>query len=176
MVNSIFYKCQTYPPYEGGAWGVFIYFRSICIGIVSMSIILSCNKESAPDCLQNAGDLVREEIVLPEFDKITVFEKINLVVKQGDIQKVEIETGEFLRDEVSASVEGNRLILRNENGCNLLRDYRLTTIYVTSPNITELRSSTGFSIKSDGVLNYPNLALLSESFTVPEAETTDGEF
>ena len=136
----------------------------------------ACNSDNAPDCIQNAGDLVREEIALSDFTKITVFEKINLVVKQGDIQKVEIETGEFLRDEISAIVEGDRLILRNENGCNLFRDYGVTTIYVTSPNINELRSSTGFSIKSEGVLSYPNLVLLSESFTEPEAETTDGEF
>ncbi|MEO0528036.1 MAG: DUF2807 domain-containing protein, partial [Bacteroidota bacterium] len=36
--------------------------------------------------------------------------------------------------------------------------------------------STGFPISSEGILNYPSLALLSESFTDPEAETTDGEF
>jgi hypothetical protein len=47
---------------------------------------------------------------------------------------------------------------------------------VTSPNITEIRSSTGLPIKSAGILSYPNLTLLSESFLVPEAESTDGEF
>ena len=150
--------------------------RDLLLVFVITITFFACNSDNAPDCLQNAGDLVREEIALPEFTKITVFEKIALVVKQGDIQKVEIETGEFLRNEISAIVEGDRLVLRNENGCNLFRDYGITTIYVTSPNITELRSSTGFSIKSDGVLNYPNLVLLSESFTVPEAETTDGDF
>jgi hypothetical protein len=143
---------------------------------MGMVTFLACNSENAPDCLQNAGDLVREEITLPNFDKITVFEKVALVLKQGDTQKVEIETGKFLREEVSSVVEGDRLILRNENGCNLFREYGVTTIYVTSPNITQIRSSTGLPIKSDGVLDYPNLALLSESFNEPEAETTDGEF
>lgn len=137
---------------------------------------LSCNSESAPDCLQNQGELVREEVILPIFDKITVFEKVALVIKEGLEQKVEIETGEFLLNEVSAEVKGDRLVLRNDNGCNLFREYGITTVYVTSPNISEIRSSTGLLISSDGVLSYPRLNLVSESFNNPETETTDGSF
>ena len=37
-------------------------------------------------------------------------------------------------------------------------------VYVTSPNITEIISSTQFKIRSEGVLNYPDLDVLSEDF------------
>lgn len=147
-----------------------------CFLIAFTLVLASCNSESSPDCLQNSGDFLRTEISVTDFSKITVFEKVGLVLKEGDTQKVEIETGEFLFDEVSAVVEGDRLILRNDNGCNLFRGYGLTTVYVTSPNITEIRSSTGLAIRSDGVLAYPFLELFSESFLEPEALTTDGEF
>ncbi|PIB38502.1 head GIN domain-containing protein [Maribacter sp. 4G9] len=157
---------------KNGLIGAFLQ-RVVCL--LSIAVI-SCNSDNVSDCLQTAGDLVREEIVVPEFNKITVFEKVALVLTQGDVQKVEVETGKNLKEEVSVSLEGDRLILRNENGCNLFREYGLTTVYVTSPNITEIRSSTGLPIQSDGVLAYPNLTLFSESFVVPEAETTDGEF
>lgn len=146
------------------------------LNILIVLMFFGCNSESAPDCLQNSGELVRMEVSVADFSKITVFEKVALVLKQGDTQKIEIETGEFLFEEVSAEVEGDRLILRNENGCNLFRDYGITTVYVTSQNITEIRSSTGLAIKSDGVLAYPFLELFSESVIVPEALTTDGEF
>ncbi len=135
-----------------------------------------CNGESAPDCLQNSGDLIRKEVSLPNFDKITVFENVALVLKQGDVQKVEIATGEYLHDEISTTVEGNRLLLKDTNDCNYFREYGLTTVYVTSPDITEIRSSTGWPIKSDGILGYESLTLLSESFNNPDSETTDGEF
>ncbi|GMN05873.1 hypothetical protein MTsPCn5_12620 [Croceitalea sp. MTPC5] len=138
--------------------------------------LFACNSENASDCFQNAGDLVRLEVEVPDFTDITVFENLNLVLIQGDEQKVELESGEFLINEVSAEVEGDRLILRNENTCNFVREYGLTTVYVTSPNIENVRSSTGLLISSDGVLNYPNLSLVSESFTNPETETTDGSF
>ena len=146
------------------------------LNITLVFILLSCSGENTPDCFQSQGDLIRNDIALPSFSKITVFEKVALVLKQGDIQKVEIETGEYLLNEVTAVVEEDRLILTNENGCNFFREYGLTTVYITSPNITEVRSSTGLPIKSDGVLEYPDLTLLSESFIEPDAETTDGEF
>lgn len=146
------------------------------LNIVLFFILISCNNENAPDCFQDAGELVRVEVDLDSFSKITVFENISLVLEQGETQKVVIETGEFLQNEVSALVVGDRLELRNENGCNFFRDYGLTKVYVTSPNITEIRSSTGLPIKSNGVLGYASLSLYSESFIDPEAETTDGEF
>lgn len=139
-------------------------------------LLVSCNGESIPDCFQNAGEIVRKEIEVSDFSKITVFEKIELVLKEDAAFKIEVETGEFLHDEVQVLVEDGRLILKNENGCNLFRDYRLTKIYVSAPNITEIRSSTGLPISSDGVLAYPNLKLISESFNNPETETTDGKF
>lgn len=136
---------------------------------------LACTSTGAPDCFQATGDISREEVDVLDFDKITVFENVELILKEGE-QKVEIETGEFLREEVSAIVEDRRLILRDENNCNFVRDYGVTKIYVTSPNITEIRSSTSWAVRSEGVLSYSNLALLSEDFIDPEADTTDGEF
>ena len=146
--------------------------------IFSMVLILlmGCNGNNVPDCFQNAGDIVREEMSLPPFEKITVFENIELILKEGPVQEVVIETGEFLRSEVTAAVENNRLVVRNTNNCNLFREYGITKIFVTSPNINEIRSSTGWPIRSDGILSYPELQLISESFNNPETETTDGSF
>ncbi len=139
-------------------------------------LILACNGENVPDCFQNAGDLIREEVSLPSFEKITVFENVELVLSEGPLQQVVIETGEFLRAEVTAEVEGNRLVVRNTNNCNLFREYGITKIFITSPNINEIRSSTGWPIRSEGTLTFPELQLISESFNNTESETTDGSF
>ncbi|PCJ97468.1 MAG: hypothetical protein COA50_05240 [Flavobacteriaceae bacterium] len=151
-------------------------FQKFLVFVLTGILMASCNSETASDCFQNAGKIIREEVMVSNFTKITVFENVGLVLKQGSEQKVEIETGEFLRNEVIATVEGDRLILRNENDCNYVRNYGLTKIYITAPNITEIRSSTGLTIESDGVLSYAALSLLSESFNDPEAQTTDGHF
>ncbi len=147
------------------------YFFGICT-----LLIMGCNGENVPDCFQNAGELIREEVSLPAFEKITVFENIEMVLRDGPVQEVIIETGLYLRPEVTAEVEGNRLVVRNTNNCNLFRDYGITKIFVTSPNINEIRSSTGWPIRSEGTLAFPEIELISESFNNPETETTDGSF
>lgn len=144
--------------------------------LLMLFLLFGCNGEKVPDCYQNTGEIVRQEVSLPTFTKITVFENIELIIKDGEMQRVEIETGEFLLREVKARVKEDRLILTDSNNCNLFRTYGSTRIYVTSPNIEEIRSSTGFPIRSDGALPYDTLTLYSESFVDPEAGTTDGSF
>jgi hypothetical protein len=156
--------------------GLSMQYLKILLSVFIMLFFISCNSENASDCFQDTGEITREEVALQEFTKITVFENVTLIIKQGSTQKVEIETGENLRNEVDAVVEDGRLILTDTNDCNYVRAYGTTTVYVTTPNITEIRSSTGFPISSEGVLSFERLSLLSESFSNPEAETTDGEF
>lgn len=145
-------------------------------GLALSFLLLACNGEHVPDCFQQTGELVREELSLPEFDKITVYENISVVLIQGAVQKVELETGTNLRPEVTAKVVAGRLEVRDENNCNLFREYGTTTFFITTPNLTEIRSSTGFPIRSEGTLQFDKVILQSESFSSPETETTDGSF
>lgn len=144
--------------------------------VYGLIFLMSCNGDSVPDCFQNAGDTIRDEIPVDGFTKITVNENIKLVLKEGSAIMVEVETGKFLRNEVKAEVRDGTLLLTDTNNCNLFRPYGVTTFYVTAPNITEIRSNTGFSTVSDGLLTYPQITLISESFNEPENLTTDGEF
>ncbi|MDC6354539.1 MULTISPECIES: head GIN domain-containing protein [Robiginitalea] len=149
-------------------------YRFACLFALIVSL-WGCGKEGA-GCLGSAGDLQREEIAVPGFSEITVFENVRLVVRQGPEQRVVLETGKNLRDGVSARVEDGVLELRDSNNCNLFREYGLTTFYVTAPDLGTIRSSTGWPIASDGVLAFDALTLISESFNNPETETTDGAF
>lgn len=152
------------------------YF-SLCILLSLLPLLFwNCNSESASDCFQNAGAIGKELVEVPPFTKITVYENVKLTIKQGDAIKVEVETGKYLRNDVQVSVEDGRLLLRDTNSCNFTRKYGLTHVYVTVPDLTEIRSSTGLAIKSDGILSFPRLALISESFNDPEAMYTSGEF
>jgi hypothetical protein len=152
-----------------------INFRLV-LSSIGLILLISCNGDGAPDCFQNTGTIIRDVIPVENFTKITVNENTKLVLKEGSTVSVEVETGEFLRNEVNAEVRDGRLLLTDTNNCNFFRPYGLTTFYVTAPNITEIRSNTGFSTVSDGVLTYPRITLVSESFNDPENLTTDGEF
>jgi len=142
-----------------------------------MMLLLACNGENVPDCFQNAGSIVQQEFTVEAFDKITVFERIELIVKEEADQKVVVETGEYLLNDIKVYVEDGRLIIRNENGCNLTRDYGITKVFVSAPNLTAIRNSSGLTVSSDGVLNYQSFTIISEDFGAEEGlYHTDGDF
>ena len=132
--------------------------------ILLVLLLVSCNCDNAPDCFQNAGDIIQKEVTVEAFTKITVFKNVELIITQGPIQRVVLETGEYLLSDVEVKVENGRLLLKDNNGCNLTREYGVTKVYVTSPNLTEIRNSTNLTVRSNGVLNYETLDLLSEDY------------
>ena len=136
-----------------------IYFLLITV------LCISCNKEDANDCFQTSGSIMSETITVADFSKIEVGEDITLVIKEGVNQEVTIETGANLLNDVEAKVVGETLFLSDNNDCNYFRNYGITTIYVTAPNITEILSKTQFEVRSEGILTFPNLELISENFT-----------
>ncbi|RYH73122.1 DUF2807 domain-containing protein [Flavobacteriaceae bacterium 144Ye] len=145
------------------------------IYIVSFIMLFACDSEDASDCFQTTGTIVQEVVEVATFDKILVNRNVQLILKQDAETTIVIETGENLLSDVEVKVENAQLILSDNNTCNFVRDYAAIKVYVTAPNITEIRSSTQFEIQSDGVLNYNNLKLLSEDFNAPGTFTV-GDF
>lgn len=135
--------------------------------ILTIVLISACDSDSLGDCFQKSGVIIQKEIAVDNFNKIFVNRDIELIVKDGANQKIIIETGENLLNDVSASVMDEKLILINSNTCNFVRNYGITKVYVTAPNITEIRSSTQYDVSSDGVLSYPSLTVLAEDFGAP---------
>lgn len=148
----------------------------IFILLITSLFLYGCNGDKVSDCLQSSGEMIRETLILPPFDMVTVYDNVKLVISQGPEQIVVLQTGKNLKPEISAVVEEGRLELRNSNNCNLFREYGLTTFFITTPGLNEVRSSTGYPISSEGTLAFNELTLYSESFINPEADTTDGSF
>ncbi len=130
-------------------------------------LIVSCDSDSANDCFQTSGKIIRTEFMVSEFTKILVNRNIELVIKQGGSQEVVVETGENLLNDITAVVRDSQLILSNSNICNFVRDYNLTKVYVTVPDIKEIISSTQYKISSQGVLIFPSLRIVSENYNDP---------
>ena len=138
--------------------------------------LFGCDSEDAGNCIQKTGTIVQEEIVVDNFTGIIVSDKIKLFIEQGPEQKVVVETGENLLNEINIEVEDGQLILKNENRCNLFREYGVTKIYVTIPDLTYLRHAGNITLESIGTLELEELWLVSENQARdPEVHTT-GDF
>lgn len=143
--------------------------------IFVLVFLFSCDSEDANDCFQKSGNIIQQEVIVAAFEKILVNRNIELILKEDSEIRVFIETGENLINDVEVIVVDNQLRLTDNNTCNYVRDYEPTRIYVSAPNITDIRSSTQFDISSDGVLTFNNLKLFSEDFN-SEGSFTMGDF
>lgn len=144
--------------------------------ILSTFLLSSCDAEDAPGCFKKSGEIVQDEVAVDAFNEIIVYERVKLFIKQGPVQKVVIETGKNLRKDVSVEVIDNRLSIRNGNSCNLIRDYELTKVYVTIPNLTWLQNSSGSAIESENTLKFNDLWLRSVNQENDLSIHTDGDF
>ncbi|WP_417197124.1 head GIN domain-containing protein [Bizionia sp.] len=139
--------------------------------LVVLFVLSSCSSEDANDCFQNTGTTIQQTVLVSDFERILVNRDVELILNEAPDFSVIIETGENLLNDVEAIVVGNQLQLIDNNTCNMVRDFGTTKIYVSAPNIKEIRNSSQFDVSSNGVLNYPELKLISENFKEPDAFT-----
>lgn len=131
--------------------------------LLFLYLAIACDSEDANNCLQTDGNTINYVVELPSFTKIQMENDIRVVLIEGPEQLVSIETGENLVSDLDIKVTGETLVLQNNNGCNFLRDFGATLVTIVSPNITFIRQASSFSIKSQGVLTYPNLLVWSNT-------------
>ena len=117
-------------------------------------------------CFKSTGNVATRQIDISQtpFTKISVFPGIGLVVKEGPEYTMSIRSGENIIEDVSVNVVDGMLTLKDGSGCNLVRAYGQTKVFVTAPNIEEIYSNTEKDIVSDGVLHFPILRLFSMDF------------
>lgn len=144
--------------------------------LVAVIAVIGCDSENAWDCIQAEGTIIQQEFEVDAFRKVQVWERIQLIVSQGNTQKVVVETGDNLMNEIQLRVEDSILYLSDRNSCNHVRDYGITKVYVTAPNLIEIRNSSGLTVESRGVLKFFQLDLISEDPGNLDVYHFDGDF
>jgi len=139
-------------------------------------LCFACDSENASDCFQLEGDMVQLQFELPDFTKIRIEHNVSLVIKQGETQDVILETGENLLPDVWVYVEDGVLVVRDNNACNYVRDFGVTRAIVTTPNISEIRNGSSYNVVGEGVLNFPDLRLISNTTGGFEDIRKSGDF
>jgi hypothetical protein len=98
---------------------------------------------------------------LEGFTKVKVYDGVGLVIKEGPNYEVKIVTNDKIIDNIDVAMLGDMLVVKDNSTCNIARGYGQTVVYVTTPNLEEIHSKTEQDIRSDGALNYPELAVFS---------------
>ena len=126
-------------------------------------VLISCEKTN--DCVESSGDIVARDIQIDmptaadSIKRIYVERGIELIVTQGPIFRVTVQTGSNLIDNVEVRRDGTVLYLKDNATCNWVRDFAQTKVYITTPKLEEIYSKTEKNISSNGVLIFPILRL-----------------
>ncbi len=155
---------------------------AVLFSLVSL-IATSCSKL---DHLFNNGNPIHETRELEQpFRAISMYNNINVKLAHDNHPHLELTCPENLIDKVTTEIEGDTLIIKNENDYNWLRsfDYSIDlTVYYDSlqlikyASIGSLTSEEGDSIKGVSILQIDTLYTIDTSFntdgTIVSIDTT----
>ncbi len=130
--------------------------------LLGICLLFACNKENAPDCFQRSGDIINVELDVTSFDRIEIWDQFEVVFKDGPEQKVELQIGSNLLEEIIISVQNGQLVIMDNNGCGWVRGYDFPVLTVTHPAMAEIVIKGASQVRSEGILQYPSLKLVSQ--------------
>lgn len=135
--------------------------RIIGFSCLAIFVLQSCDTDKGSDCFKKQGKQTIEEIFPDSFTQISIPEGVKLVVKESVEQRVILEGGRNLLANFNYSVQADELQISNNNTCGMLRDYNAITVKLYTPDLKRIYSASQYSIKSDGLLTFPQLKLES---------------
>ena len=107
----------------------------------------SCGKDNIFDLFQSSGPIVKEQRDLSGFfDKISMYNNVNLVLSQGTNTSISVEGGGNLLSDITTEIgTDSTLTIRNNNRYNWVRNYdKEITVYLQVNQLRKIRyESTG---------------------------------
>jgi len=144
--------------------------------IASLFLFFGCSINTLEDCFTSAGDSVELYYDISGFTKLRIEKGVSAVIKQAANFEIRVETKENIVENIQVYKQNDILVVREDLECNLVRDYGLTRVYITVPNLTEIKNSSSYNIESDGTLVFKNLNLISNSSGNVEDIQKSGDF
>ncbi|MGE0567516.1 MAG: DUF2807 domain-containing protein [Bacteroidia bacterium] len=131
--------------------------------IISLFILISCNKPDAPDCFKQNGKTVTIERKLESFKALKSDAHIDIVIANSNEYKAEITGPANLLDKVDLSVNSNTLVVENKNSCNFVRGYKQSiSIKIYAPKYDFVVANSVGNISTTPDFNQDTLVVRSE--------------
>lgn len=102
--------------------------RSILIGWLALACLSGCRKEQWDDCLTGTGDIVMDERFITGFDAIDLGDRFDLEIVPDTVDRVILETGQRLLEQMRTEVVDGTLVIRDNNTCNWVRRFDVTMV------------------------------------------------
>ena len=133
----------------------------ILFSCVSAIILSACKK---PGCLGSAGSVITVTRNLSAFNKLVLDSKINLVLTQSTMNKIEITAPKNIEPNITSIVKGDSLSIKNEGDCGWMRNPDETvTVHLYFTTLRDINYKGSGNITNTDTLRLEHLHV--ESFT-----------
>ncbi len=120
-------------------------------------LLLSCDNDSAWDCLQKQGEKVTFDFSFDStvFD-IVVFDDINVVLHNSNNgrQRFELQTGKNLLPEINLEMDNGILSIKNSNSCRFVRPSNNVELHVFTDTLRTIEKRSYGNITTMDQINY----------------------
>ncbi len=126
--------------------------------LVILLLMTACNREQLDDCYTRTGPMVTEERPSGYFERIELYDNVNLVLIEGNQPTLKIEAGQKLLDAIKTEITDSTLLICNTLKCNWVRSYdREITVYATAPALHEIRYEGSGDVRTAGPVTLDSL-------------------
>ncbi|MFY0652031.1 MAG: DUF2807 domain-containing protein [Cyclobacteriaceae bacterium] len=134
--------------------------KKVLFYILIIFLLNSCSDKDAFDCVKKSGTVRDYEITLSGgFDSLNISSNIDVDLIQGAHHRVVLTTGENLFDDIRVEVADGLLIFENNNTCNWARDYGVTKLQITTPDLRQIVYEGGGVFLSKTKLVFDTLTI-----------------
>lgn len=129
--------------------------------VILIFLVFSCKKAEDRNCVKSIGSNTSKEILLDNFDHVFMGGHIKYKLIQDDVNKVVINGGENIIGEIEASVESNKLTIKNNNKCAFLRSYEeVIEVEIHFVNIININFEGTHEVVCSDTINTTDLTLV----------------
>lgn len=120
----------------------------------------SCGFEGFTGVKGNRNVISEERNISSDFNRIKVQQGINLYLSQGNSTEIYVEADENIMDLLITEVKNNELKVYFDKN---VYKAKARNVFLTTKNISEIRTSSGASVKTENTIQTTNLILDSSS-------------
>lgn len=106
--------------------------------------------------IKGNGNVVEEIRKSKDFSKIEVSRGMNVYISQGETPKIVVKADGNLLDAIETTIDGDILIIRTSKN---IRNATSKKVFVTTPHLEALKSSSGSNVYSETTLEFKNLKI-----------------
>lgn len=102
--------------------------RRILPAVLALLSLSGCRKEQWDDCFTGTGPIVLDERPVAGYTSIDLGDRFDLELIPDTVDRVIVETGDRLLEQVRTEVVGTTLVIRDNNTCNWVRRFDVTMV------------------------------------------------